>query len=81
MRLLFENCYKNALRLAEENKISSIAYPAISPGAFGYPFQKAIDVSFSTILRKLEQIKHLQKIRFVLFSEQDFRFDEEDRRN
>ncbi|MFO8146393.1 MAG: macro domain-containing protein [Gillisia sp.] len=74
---LLANCYKNALRLAEENKISSIAFPSISTGAFGYPFQEATDVSFNTILGELERIKHLQKIRFVLFSEQDLRFYEE----
>lgn len=74
---LLANCYKNALRLAEENKISSIAFPSISTGAFGYPFQEATDVSFNTILGELERVKHLQKIRFVLFSEQDLRFYEE----
>lgn len=75
---LLANCYKNALRLAEENKISSIAFPSISTGAFDYPFQKATDVSFNTILGELERIKHLQKIRFVLFSEQDLRFYEKE---
>ena len=74
---LLANCYKNALRLAEENKISSIAFPSISTGAFGFPFQKAIDISFNTILGELERIKHLQKIRFVLFSEQDLKFYEQ----
>ncbi len=74
---LLANCYKNALRLAEENEISSIAFPAISTGAFGYPLEKATDVSFNTILGELGQIKYLQKIRFVLFSEQDLRFYEE----
>lgn len=75
--VLLANCYKNALRLAEENKISSIAFPSISTGAFGFPFQKATTISFNTILGELERIRHLQKIKFVLFSEQDLRFYEE----
>jgi O-acetyl-ADP-ribose deacetylase (regulator of RNase III) len=76
-KALLANCYKNVLRLAEENKISSIAFPSISTGAFGYPFQKATDISFNTILGELERLRHLQKIRFVLFSEQDLKFYEE----
>lgn len=73
---LLANCYKNALRLSEKNSISSIAFPSISTGAFGYPFQEATDISFNTILGELERVKHLQKIRFVLFSEQDLKFYE-----
>ncbi len=76
-KALLANCYKNVLRLAEENKISSIAFPSISTGAFGYPFEEATDISFNTILGELERIRHLQKIRFVLFSEQDLKFYEE----
>lgn len=66
------------LQLAEENKMSSIAFPSISKGASGYPFQKATDISFNTILGEIERIKHLQKIRFVLYSELDLRFYEEE---
>ncbi|MFP4067177.1 MAG: macro domain-containing protein, partial [Spirochaetaceae bacterium] len=34
---LLADCYRNALRRAEENRLSSVAFPAISTGAFGYP--------------------------------------------
>jgi O-acetyl-ADP-ribose deacetylase len=37
---LLAACYKNALRLAEENNIRSIAFPAISTGAFGFPMEQ-----------------------------------------
>ena len=36
---LLANCYRNALKLAEEKKITSIAFPAISTGVFGYPIE------------------------------------------
>lgn len=70
---LLADCYRNALQLAEENDIDSIAFPAISTGAFGYPIKEAAEIAFSTIrdeIPKLESIKH---IRFVLFSEEDLR--------
>jgi len=69
---LLADCYLNALRLAEENKISSIAFPSISTGAFGYPFKKATKIAFDTILKETDGLKHLQKIKFVLHGEQDF---------
>ncbi len=70
---LLAACYSNALHLAEENKISSIAFPAISTGAFGYPFKKATQIAFNTILKEVDRLKHLQMIKFVLHGEQDLR--------
>ncbi|MBK5192567.1 MAG: macro domain-containing protein [Flavobacteriaceae bacterium] len=70
---LLANCYKNALKLAEKHQIRSIAFPSLSTGAFGYPIEEAIIVTFNAILAELQGLKHLQRIRFVLFSEQDLR--------
>ena len=67
------NCYKNALRLAEKNEIRSIAFPSLSTGAFGYPIEEAGNVTFNAILAELQGLKHLQRIKFVLFSEQDLK--------
>ena len=69
---LLSDCYRNALRLAEEHKISSIAFPSISTGAFGYPFKEAIQITFNTILNQLEQLNHVQYIKFVLYSEHNY---------
>jgi O-acetyl-ADP-ribose deacetylase (regulator of RNase III) len=71
---LLANCYKNALRLAEKHQISSIVFPSLSTGAFGYPIEEAVNVSFNAILSELQGLKHLQRIKFVLFSEQDLKF-------
>ncbi|MBZ9629472.1 macro domain-containing protein [Salegentibacter sp. LM13S] len=68
---LLENCYKNALKRAEEKEVKSVAFPAISTGAFGYPIKEATKISFNTILAEIPKIKHLQKLKFVLFSEAD----------
>lgn len=65
------SCYREALALAEENKIKSIGFPAISTGIFGYPPEKAIEVVFNTVLSELHHLKHLKRIKFVLFGEED----------
>lgn len=43
------SCYRNALELAEENDIPSIAFPAISTGAFGYPMEPAANTAFDAV--------------------------------
>lgn len=70
---LLANCYKNALQLAEENEIKSIAFPAISTGVFGYPMDDAAKVAFETIRDEIEQLKSVEEIRFVLFGDEDLR--------
>ena len=68
---LLASCYRNALRLAEENELNSIAFPAISTGVFGYPIQDAARVAFETISDEAASLRHLKRIRFVLYSESD----------
>jgi O-acetyl-ADP-ribose deacetylase (regulator of RNase III) len=69
---LLADCYINAIKLAEENKISSIAFPAISTGIFGYPIEEATKVVFETIKSVLPKLDYVKKIRFVLFSKKDY---------
>lgn len=68
---LLASCYRNALRLAEDNGISSIAFPAISAGAFGYPLQSATRIACNTIFDMLPDLLTVKQIRFVLFSDTD----------
>ena len=42
---LLARCYRNSLALAEENRLSSIAFPAISTGVYGYPKQAATEIA------------------------------------
>ncbi len=60
------DCYRNALRLAEENKADSIAFPSISTGAFGYPMEDAAEIAFKTIKEEIPELKEVKHIRFVL---------------
>ncbi len=63
---LLAACYRNALILAEEHGIASIAFPAISTGAFGYPLEAATRVALTTVTGQLPQLNTVQHIRFVL---------------
>jgi O-acetyl-ADP-ribose deacetylase len=68
---LLARCYSNALDLAEKKKISSIAFPAISTGAFGYPVEEAAKVAFETVIKKSPELQHIKRILFVLHNIQD----------
>jgi O-acetyl-ADP-ribose deacetylase (regulator of RNase III) len=63
---LLSDCYRNALRLADERQLVSIAFPAISTGVFGYPMAEAADVAVGTIAAVSESLKSVRIVRFVL---------------
>ena len=67
---LLANCYANALRLAEQRGIQSIAFPAISTGIFGYPITEAARVAMKTVLEEVPRLSSVSQIRFVLFDEE-----------
>lgn len=60
-------CYREAIRLAEEHEIRSLALPSISTGAFGYPLAEAAMIAVTSVVESLEKAKHLEHVRFVLF--------------
>lgn len=66
------SCYKNAIELCEEKKINSIAFPAISTGAFGYPVEEAAVIALKEIINKMKTLITLKTIRMVLYSDYDF---------
>lgn len=68
---LLSQCYQNALRLAEDHGLSSIAFPAISCGAYGYPIEAACQIAISTACRFLRIHHGIQQVVFILFSESD----------
>ena len=70
-RQVLQSCYKNCLALAVRHHLSTIAFPAISCGAYGYPIDQAAEVALETALDFIRNNKKLKKIHFVLFSESD----------
>lgn len=70
---LLADCYRNALTLAEDNGIESVAFPAISTGAFGYPLEAAAEVAMRTVVDVASGLRVVRRIRFCLFGEADER--------
>ncbi|MFW5958078.1 MAG: macro domain-containing protein [Desulfosalsimonas sp.] len=68
---LLASCYRNALQLAEEKGLESVAFPAISSGAFGYPFEAAARIAIKTVLDEISELSSVKRIRFVLFGGSD----------
>jgi O-acetyl-ADP-ribose deacetylase len=67
-RRLLSLCYTNSLKLAVKYNISSIAFPAISCGAYGYPVKEACKVAMDMTCQFLETNSTLKKVVFILFS-------------
>jgi len=74
---LLKACYNNALSLAAEHHIGSIAFPAISTGAFGYPMREAARISLRVVKQKLKDSPSIRLVRFVLWSEKALKIHEE----
>jgi O-acetyl-ADP-ribose deacetylase (regulator of RNase III) len=62
---LLEACYKNSLKLAVENELSTIAFPAISTGAYGFPREEAAKVSSAAITQFLSRESTVEQVRLV----------------
>ena len=61
------NCYRNSLQLAVENEIKTLAFPAISCGAYGYPIEEAARIAFTTTREFLAVSDNPQKVIFVVW--------------
>lgn len=68
---LLASCYRSALELAEQYGLKSIAFPAISTGAFGFPIEPAAQIAFGTILELVPKLAAVRRIRFVLYDAGD----------
>lgn len=68
---LLASCYRRALELAEGKGFSSVAFPAISTGAFGYPLEEAAEIALRTVIAATRGLRSVRRIRFVLFSGSD----------
>jgi len=65
-------CYRRSLALAAEHALSSVAFPSISTGAYGYPVDEASVVALTAVGDALRAGSPLRLVRFVLFSDADF---------
>lgn len=74
---LLASCYRRALELADRQGLSSVGFPALSTGAFGYPMEEAARVALSTTIDMAPTLDSVRLIRFVLYSQQDLDFHTE----
>lgn len=74
---LLARCYREALRLAEEHGLDSVAFPAISTGAFGYPMREAAEIAARTVLEAAASLENVRLVRFVLWGEEAERIHRE----
>lgn len=74
---LLRSCYRRALELAEEEGLTSVAFPALSTGAFGYPLREAARAALDEVLGALPELESVRRIRFALFGEDALRAHEE----
>ncbi len=71
------NATLNSLELADKYKVTSIAFPAISTGIFGYPKDKCADIMLSTIVKYLSEKKtNLRKVILCLYDDETYRIFE-----
>jgi len=68
---LLKACYENSLKLAVENNLSTIAFPAISCGVYGYPIVAACQIAIHTTIGFLSDHPSIQRVIFVLYSQKD----------
>ncbi|KAI8336016.1 hypothetical protein BD560DRAFT_413861 [Blakeslea trispora] len=67
------SCYRNSLRLMDENQLQTVAFPCISTGVYGYDKQRAANVALKTVLDYFENQPNtkVQAVVFALFNSED----------
>ena len=64
---LLASAYRESLKLAAEKGLSSISFPSISTGVYGYPIDEAAEVALATVIAFLQGVTSLREVTFVLF--------------
>ena len=61
------SCYRESIRVADDHAIRSLAFPAISTGAFGYPVSEAAAAAVPASIEALLAAIHVTQVRFIFF--------------
>lgn len=65
-------CYRNSLRLAAAHDCRSVAFPCISTGVYGFPFQRACRIALATVRGETPRLPVIERVVFVCFGEADY---------
>ncbi|MHC4282784.1 MAG: macro domain-containing protein, partial [Planctomycetota bacterium] len=68
-----KNATLNSLKVADENNLKSIAFPAISTGIFGFPIEKCAEIMLKTTIDYLKGQTSLEMIVFCLFGQKSYK--------
>jgi O-acetyl-ADP-ribose deacetylase (regulator of RNase III) len=68
-----KNATLNSLKLADENNIKSISFPAISAGIFGFPIERCAGVMLRTTIEYLKGETNIEKVVFCLFGQDSYK--------
>ncbi|MCW8961937.1 MAG: O-acetyl-ADP-ribose deacetylase [Ignavibacteriaceae bacterium] len=69
---LLASCYKNSLKLAQENKAKTIAFPAISTGVYRFPLERATRIAINEVKKFFDKNESLEKVIFICFDEETY---------
>ncbi|GBD26481.1 O-acetyl-ADP-ribose deacetylase [bacterium HR30] len=68
---LLASAYRRSLEEAAAHNVTSIAFPSISTGAYGYPIEEASRIALETVMNQLPRFPGIKLVRFVLFTKND----------
>jgi len=66
------SCYKNSLLLGKQHHCKIISFPNISTGIYGFPKEKAAEISVETVIEFLRLDDIIQKVLFICFDKENF---------
>jgi O-acetyl-ADP-ribose deacetylase (regulator of RNase III) len=69
---LLASCYRRALEVAVQNHAQTVAFPAISTGVYGYPFDSATEIALRTTAAFLQENESIERVTFVFFGQSDY---------
>jgi O-acetyl-ADP-ribose deacetylase (regulator of RNase III) len=69
---LLASCYRRSLELAALHRLTSIAFPSISTGAYGYPVDQAAPVALQAVSEYVNAHTDIKLVRFVLFDQRTY---------
>ncbi len=69
---LLHKAYTNSLKIAADHQLTSIAFPNISTGVYGFPKQKAADIAIASVREFLDDHRDLEKIVFAVFDDENY---------
>jgi O-acetyl-ADP-ribose deacetylase (regulator of RNase III) len=69
---LLASAYRESLKLAAGNNLSSISFPSISTGAYSYPLEEAAGIAVKTVASFLKESTSIKEVVFVLFDSRTF---------